>query len=219
MSASKFMMAIVAATALTALLGAISCGPAGYLGYLLAPEPAAKTVPAEFSDLAKRRVAIVIFADERVQYEYPYARLTLGSVMRSEMLAHVKGATVTDPMKVCRYQDEHTNWETLAKSELAKAFNVDYVLYVSLVEYTTREPGSIRLYRGRITAECAVYKAEMPDAQGKVWRCDPITVTYPKGDPAGVPDDNDRAVREATERLLAQALVRKFYEHKVAPER
>ncbi len=203
---------------LVVCLGTAGCREIGYLGYLAAPEPSTKKVPAEFTGLNHSRVAVVIFTDERVQYEYPYARLTLGTVLRAEMNAHLEGAMVVDPAKVCKYQDENVYWQSITKSELAQALGVDYVLDVTLVEYTTREHGSVNLYRGRITAQCAVYRAGQSDVQGRVWHADRISVVYPPNEPLGVTGESDRTVREATEKEFAQALVRKFYEHKAPAE-
>lgn len=202
----------VAALALAIWLG--GCPAMRYMGYLGAPEAGSKKVPAEFTGLEGRRVAIVIFADQRVQYEHPQARLTLGSVVRAKMNEHLKNVSVVDPAKVCRYQDENAHWETLDKAELAKQFGADFVLYITLVEYSTREIGSIDLYRGRITAQCSLYEAGKSDAEGRVWSCDRIAVVYPEAAPAGVPGESGRSVREAAERLWADALVKKFYEHK-----
>lgn len=205
-----------AALALAACLGASGCGPLRYAAYLAAPELPGKNVSAEFSGLDGHRVAIVIYADQRVQYEYPRARLTVASVIRAEMNARLKKVSVTDVARVWQYQNDHANWETLEKSELAKPFGVDYILYVTLVEYTTREIGGINLYRGRITAECSLYQAGMSDQEGRVWHCDRLAVLYPEAAPAGVPGESDRSVREEAERLLADALVKKFYDHKEA---
>jgi hypothetical protein len=202
----------VAALALAVCLG--GCGPIRYFGYLTAPEAGSKNVPAEFTGLEGHRVVIVIFADQRVQYEHPQARLTLASVVRAKMNEKLKNVSVTDPAKVCRYQDEHAYWETLEKAELAKQFGADFVLYVTLVEYSTREIGSIDLYRGRITAQCSLYEAGKSDDQGRVWSCDRIGVVYPEAAPAGVPGESSRSVRERAERLWADALVKRFYEHK-----
>jgi hypothetical protein len=202
----------VAALVLAVWLG--GCSGMRYLGYLAAPEPGSKKVPAEFTGLEGRRVAIVIFADQRVQYENPQARLTLGSVVRAKMNEHLKNVSVVDPAKVVRYQDENAHWETLDKAELAKQFGADFVLYITLVEYSTREIGSIDLYRGRITAQCGLYEAGKSDEEGRVWSCDRIAVVYPEAAPVGVPGESGRSVREAAERLWADALVKKFYEHK-----
>jgi len=202
--------ALLAATCLS--LG--GCRSLGYVGYLLAPEAPQKTVPAEFEGLAGRTVAVVIFSDERVQYEYPYARLTLASAIRAELISRLKNTTVVDPGRVCRYQDEHINWEAMDKTALAKDLGADYVLQVALVEYTTREPGSVNLFRGRITAQAGVYQADLPERSARVWWCDNISVVNPKDNPVGLVGDGDRQIRGATERLFADALVKNFYAHK-----
>jgi hypothetical protein len=190
------------------------CSSLRYFSYLAAPEAGSKNVPAEFAGLPGHRVVIAIFADQRVQYEHPQARLTLGSAVRAEMIKRLKSVTVTDPVRVCRFQDEHAYWETLDKAEIAKQFGADFVLYITLVEYSTREIGSIDLYRGRITAQCSLYEAGKSDEEGRVWSCDRLAVIYPEAAPAGVPGETSRSVREKAERLWAEALVKKFYEHK-----
>lgn len=197
-----------------ACLAACGCGPASYLAYLAAPAVADKNVPAEFAELTNCRVAIVLFADQRIQYEHPQARLTLAGTIRAEMLKKLVGVTITEPAKVWQYQNDHLNWETLDKSVLAAELGVDYVLYVTLMEYATREPGSIGLYRGRITAQCVLYKGGTTEQEGRVWHCDRLAVVYPEAAPAGVPAEGDRDVRSEAERLFADALTKKFYDHK-----
>ncbi len=188
----------------------------GYLGYLLSPEPAKQTVEAEFNGLAGGRVAIMVFSDERVQYEYPYARLTLSAVVRAELTERIKDVTVIDPTRVCEYQDEHIDWDSMDKTVLAKDLGADYVLFVVLVEYSTREPGSVNLYRGRITAQVGLYQADLPEQSARVWRCDRLAVVYPLEDPVGLLGEDDRVIRGTVERMFADALVKKFYDHKVA---
>ncbi len=219
-AAGRFLVGVhrleLAGAVLAAVIGLVAggCGPARYFAYLAAPELPGKTVPAEFSDLDGHRVVIVIFADQRVQYEHPRARLTLAAAIRAEMKERLKGVSVTDPAKVWQYQNDHAAWEMVERSELAKQFGADYVLYVALLEYATREVGSVNLYRGRITAECSLYQAGMSDQEGRVWHCDRLAVVYPESGPSGIPDETDRTVRQEAERLLADALVKKFYDHK-----
>lgn len=198
-----------------ACAGMGGCRSLGYMGYLLAPEPPQKTVPAEFEGLANSRVAIVIFADEQVQYEYPYARLTLASAIGAELMSRLKDVTVVDPGKVCRYQDEHINWEAMDTTALAADLGADYILRLALMEYTTREPGSVNLFRGRITAQAGLYQADLPERSARVWWCDSIAVVHPKDDPVGLIGESDRRIRSLTERLFADSLVKKFYAHEV----
>jgi len=200
------------------VLAQMGCQPTGYLLYLFTPAAQAKTVEAEFHGLEGRRVAVVIYADPRVQYDYPFARLTVATAVGSELRNRLKGVTVIEPAKIIKYQDQNTYWESMEKTELAKALGADYVLMISLMEYTTRELGSVDLLRGRITAQCSVCQAGLAERESCVWRGKDIVIVYPPDRPAGAAGDNDTAIRVSTERLFAEELTRKFYKHKVQPE-
>ena len=189
------------------------CQQTGYLMYLFAPAVPVKPVPAEYEGLEGHSVAVVVFADQQVQYEYPFARLTLGSAVSAELTEQLKDVRVVDVRKVCRYQDENLYWETMDKTELARRLQADYVLMVDLLEYATREPGSLNLYRGTIAAQPALYDAALSEPQAKVWG-GRLTVTYPSGEAGSVPATDDRGIRQTAERLFARDLVRKFYKYK-----
>ncbi|MCK4603040.1 MAG: hypothetical protein KAU28_11275 [Phycisphaerae bacterium] len=202
---------------LTLLLAAAlgGCNHLAYWLYLVAPPEPTKTVEAEFADLADSKVAIAIFADEGVQYEYPFAQLELSLIIADELKKHVKKIEVVNPRRVVKYQGENIYWDKLDRTELGRKFEADYVLYVSLVEFSTREPGSINLYRGRIIAESSVYKTSLPERQARVWVGEEIRVTHPPHAPTSLLSENDREIRYLTERLFAEKLVKNFYKHKV----
>jgi hypothetical protein len=86
------------------------------------------------------------------------------------------------------------------------------------VEYTTREPGSVNLFHGKIAGQNSLYQTDRPEKEARVWRGDDISVVYPPNAPGGIPMDSDRAIRQATDELYAQALVKKFYKHKAPKE-
>ncbi len=193
------------------------CQPTGYLLYLVAPEGPGETVEAEFTGLENHSVAVVVYADPGVQYEYPFCRLTVATAAGSELRNRIKGIRLIEPVKVIKYQDQNTYWESMPKTQLAKALGADYVLYVTLVEYTTREPGSLDLLRGRITAQCSIYQADLAERDSAVWRGKDIAILYPPNGPAGGSvGQDDTAIRVPTERLFAEELARKFYKHKAA---
>ena len=198
---------------LVGLAATAGCDAINYMAYLFAPAMPAKPVPAEFEGLEGHSVAVVIFADQQVQYEYPFARLTLGSAVAAELTEQLKDVRVVDVRKVCRYQDENLYWETMDKTELARRLEADYVLIVDLLQYGTREPGSLNLYRGTIAAQPALYAAAREEHEAKIWG-GKVTVTYPSGEAGGVPATDDRGIRNTTERLFARELVRKFRKYK-----
>ncbi len=197
--------------ALCALMG--GCEQMGYLLYLIAPGELTKEKEAEYKELPNHSVAVVIFADQATQYEYPYVRLEIGAVVGEDLRRQLKGVTVMDTRRVTRYQDENIHWADMDKTALAKAFGVDYLLCISLVEYSTREPGSVNLYRGQIHAEAGLYRADKPEKDARVWNSQ-FRVIYPTDTGMGVPDESDEKVRYETERIFAELLVKSFYKHK-----
>lgn len=174
-----------------------------------------KKVSAEFDGLKGHTVAIVVFADQKVQYEYNSAPLELSMVIGGEMRENVKPVVVVDPHAVARYQAENVHWEEMDRVALGRVFGADFVLYVALVEFTTREPGSTDLYRGRIAAEVSVWNTTLPEQDARVWRKGDLRVKFPADGARGLFSGNDSKIRFETERLFAVELVRKFHDHKV----
>ena len=191
------------------------CDLAGYMLYLGAPGDKTEKVPAEYKGLVGKTVAIVIFTDQEVQYEYPYARLNLSAALQAELKNHIKKVSVIDPRRVIKYQDENINWETLEKTKLGQVFGADAVLYVVLDEYRMREPGSVNLYRGQISGQATVFKTASPEREARVWHGDDFRVLYPLHAPTGQPGHDDSQIRYRTEKLFAGLLVKKFYKHEV----
>ncbi len=200
------------------LLLAGSLGGCHYIMYVLAPPMPPKKVPAEFKGLTGKRVAIVVYTDQNVQYEYPYARVDLSSVLAVELKKHVKKVTVVPPRRVVQYQDENIHWDSLDKTQLGRELGADSVLFVALDEYTMREPGSVNLYRGRITGQASVYETNRPEEEARVWCGDNFRALYPEYAPTGRLGQDDRKIRYETEKHFAAMVVKKFYKHEVPVE-
>ncbi len=212
---------------ISAMLGAVGlclcaagCKWLSWPAYVFAPSPPQRTVKPQFDALVGRSVAVVVFAGPQTQLDYQLAQLEVSDAVSIELRRRVKDVTTVSPRAVLRYQAENPSWEALPPHKLCRALNCDYVLLISLREFSTRELGSIYLARGRITAEAALYPAQAPGSgSGRaVWRSGTIRVLYPPDSPLGLPASDDRAIRAETVRILAQRLVRNFYKHKVPRE-
>jgi hypothetical protein len=189
-----------------------------WLAYVFSPQQETKTVKPEFTGLENHTVAVVIFASQSVQYDYPAARLELSMLISTQLGGNIKKCTVVDPMRVNKYLDERFQWDSLPKTKIGKDLGADYVLFVTLVEYTLREPESANLFRGRIAAEAALYQTSLPEDRSRVWSCDDLRVTYPKENLNGVVAEDDSEVRFKSDLLLTQKLVWKFYKHEEKAE-
>lgn len=201
------------------ILAALACGACGcmqgrYLIYLLTGNKE-EDVKAEFVGLADKTVAVVVYCEKSVLFEYPDVQLSVSARVAGDMKKNVEKVKVVDPRRILKYQDENIYWDEKDKTELGKALGADFVLYITLVEFSTREPGSVNLYRGRIVSQASLYKMGVPERSSRVWQDRDIRVIYPENDPTGQPRENDRAIRAETERLLAEKISQKFYDHKV----
>ncbi|GAG45428.1 unnamed protein product, partial [marine sediment metagenome] len=164
------------------LLGVVvfsGCSGARY-GIWLFTDPDTKKVKAQFEGLVGHSVAVVIYTDERVQLDYPNVRLTLGAQIVNQLRENIKKIRVVDPLAVARYQDENLYWDTQDKKKTANDLKVDYVLLVSLLEFSTRAAGQMNAYQGRIGAEAKLYSASKEEGQNCDWETEGcLEVIYP----------------------------------------
>lgn len=204
---------IAAVLAMALVVG--GCNALGYLGYLVAPDNSERTVEPEFKDLPGTKVAVVVFADQNVLYEYQSVPFEIASGIGYELSKNVQKVQIVDSQRVLKYQAENLEWDSQDRTAIGKALGADYVLHVSLVEFTTSEPGSINLYRGRVTAEVKLYKVSMPEREACVKSWENIRVSFPEQEVVGQMNEDDRGIRLATEKVFADVIAKKFYKHKV----
>ncbi|MFW6146479.1 MAG: hypothetical protein ACOC7R_04005 [Planctomycetota bacterium] len=190
------------------------CNMLAYPLYVLAPRRS-ETVPAEVDDLAGKAVAIVIYADMDTQYEYPRTRIELSTLIGKQLMDNVPDVRIVNPRRVTRYQDGNLRWDTQPMGEIGRALEADYVLYVSLSEFTTHEPGSINLPVGRVSASVSLWDAARPasDPDACVWHKTNLAVQVDANSGPLAWDPN--ALRLQMQQAFADRLAKHFYEHKV----
>ena len=157
----------------------------------------------------------MVYADISLEYEYPSARRELTAYLSYGLVNSVENITAIEPMTTLQFQEQNLSWADLDRTEIGKKLGVDYVLFVSLIEFSTREKGSADLYRGHISAEANLYKTSMPEYQACVWYSSDIRATFPEGKTASHVDRNDTRVRIETLRQFVDQVTKKFYKHKV----
>jgi hypothetical protein len=189
------------------------CPAARYIAYLFYGGQE-RDVKAAFSKFPGKSIAVVVYCDKRVQYEYPELRLNISSAVATLLHKHAEAAEVVDPRRVVKYQDERIDWDEMDRTELGKSFEADYLLFISLVQFSTREPGSMSLYRGRASAEVSVYDTSLPERDAREWKCDTIHVIHPEHAPTGEMRENDVKIRQETIAILSDKVAKKFYDHK-----
>ncbi len=193
------------------------CSGLRYWSYVFFGDSGTREVDAEFDKLENKRVAVVIYLDRSVYYEHPQADLQIAYALRGQLTQNIDGIRVVDPRTVIAYQESDLNWAALPKTELARKFNADYVLMVNVPEFSTSEPGTVRLFRGNIVASPALYQAGVPEEKSCVWYEDAIRVTWPE-ETQGKYGRSDASVKKVTIALLADRIAKFFYDHEEAVE-
>ncbi len=211
--------------ALTLTLGIVlpGCSTMRWWAYVLTPSSATRKVRPDSAIPAfgGKTVAVTVFASPKTQLEHEMAQLEVSYAVSSEMRKRLAEVRTIDPRRIFRYQDENPRWDELPPDKLCRTLRADYVLLISLMEFSTRERGSMHLARGRITAEVALYGREQVEtATGEeyIWRVERIQVVYPETAPVGTPTRDDTKTRARTMLAFAEKLVRNFYEYEVAKE-
>jgi len=204
------MLMVAAMTAATLTSG---CGFFKWISYVTFPWQPGKTVRAEFEGLPGHSVAVVVYADENTQYQYPLVQLNLSALIGAELRGNVNGVTVTEPQKVVSYQKQNVHWDEMDRTALGKALGAEYLLSVALIEFATVEEGYLDLLRGRITGQARLYRTNLPEQQACVWRGKDIRVSFPKT-PTARAGSNEGTIRLKVMRMFARRLGQKFYKHK-----
>jgi len=186
----------------------------GEMMYFFWPFGRTVTIPAEFDGLKDRTTAVVVFASESTLFEYPQVTLNLSSTVSNMLRENVENAKLVDPMKVTAYQTKNMHWANLDRTELGKALKADFVMFISLVEFSTVEEGYVDLLRGRINGEAKVFDCSKPEGESLVWTCPNITIQHPKS-PTVRNSRNEAAIRHIVLTKFSDELTKKFYLHKV----
>jgi hypothetical protein len=208
--------------ALCAAVVLLACGckssHARYMTWLFFGD-AKQTVEAECLALRDAKVAVVIYGDPRLFYDYPNAELELGYAIRQQLTEHVEGVDVVPPERVESFKSADLNWDRLPRTQLARKLGADKILMITLHEFTTRYPGHTELYQARIGGSLAVYDASRDEADARVDRFeDPVHIVFPEDKPLLIPSHRDQGLRVQAEAAFARKVGRKFYKHQVEVE-
>lgn len=199
------------------MLGLLALAGCQALAYPLAVAHMDDTekVPAEFSKLEGRKIAVVIWAESGTLYQFPHMRLELASQVTYQMGQHLEASQVVPPQAIADYQGRDPNWDSTQPTEIGKRFGADYVVFVELLEYSTREPNTPGLFRGRAKASVVVYDVADPTAR---WTLSPATAEYPSGRQSLAASD-DQAVHSQLLEILGSQITAKFYSHEVPKDK
>ena len=171
-----------------------------------------KEVPAEYPYMQDKKVCLVVWADSETLFEYPWVQLEISEYVTEAMKPNVAGVSFIPNRNVVELQRRDFDWERGDPTMLGKRFGANRVLMVELTQYTTREPESPHLYRGRIAANVKVYDTAYKDSAPAFKTA--VEVVYPP-ESVGQWGTDDKEIRKATMETFATELAGKFYDRRV----
>ena len=139
----------------------------------------------------------------------------LAEHVRIALESNIAGLAIIPNAQVVDLQNRDPDWETQNPARIGARFGADRTLMIALTQYTTREPRSPHLYRGRVGANVKVYNNEHPEA-APVYKTTVETV-YPP-DSVGSYGTDDRTIRRAMMQEFAATAAGRFYDRQVKVE-
>lgn len=197
------------------LLAALVSAPVALAGCWLAAASERANghkVGAQYTGLADQSVAVVIYADQASTDEFPHARTEISNFLGAAFRTKMPTVRLLDFREVTAWQDDTLNWNALPEKDIGKHFSTDRVLYIELLDYSTRATNSFGDLQGHIKAQCKVFETNSP-GQAPVW-ADLVEVRWPKDHPLDPATGSEVAVRKRALELFSNELVNRFVEHR-----
>ena len=211
-SAAALTLAVVLAAG--AVLAAMlpGCALVGATTYAIAGPTKTVTVPAEYTGLEGKSVAVMIAGDEYLLYRYPKAQILLATNIAARIVENIDGVRMVNPQPITKFQKENPEWMTLPYGELIQRVQVDRIVLVDLGDYRLHDPGNRELWRAVIEGNIGVVEADSRDPDNYAYYKG-VRATFPEDGGVGVLESDQETVELAVTTLFAQKVAKLFYTH------
>jgi len=168
-------------------------------------------IPAEYDKLAGRTVAVAVWTDQEILFDYPYVRMELGLHIGDRIAANVEKVKVADGRKIEDYM-QRSLANTVDPVEIGRRFECEMVVYVELLDFQIRNPESPDFLSPLINASISVYDLSVDPDEPKHTELSAVKVEQ-RGQLFN--ETSAQVARKALYEEFAETIGRKFYEHKV----
>lgn len=193
----------------TLLVGSTGCNAIKAVGILTAPH--SEKIAPEYAGLSGKKLLIYAWAPAETLWDYPKVRLDVAAHVAAYLEQNVKDLNVLDPKRVeVRFEKSGSQLDPV---ELAREFQADAVLHLSLYKFSMRDPGMAHYYRGRIASAVTVYEIATEGQPANRIPLKDVEVAVPDDKHVGFPNVRADQIRKATYEAFAVELGRKFHEY------
>lgn len=177
-----------------------------------------KTVAPEFARLPGHRVAVLVWAESDVLFDYPHLRLEVSTYIGEKLKAELTGKKVDNPMVLIEPRRVESYLEqavttTVSPEEVGKEVNAEIVVYVEILKFSMRDVEMTSHLKGRVEAAVAVYDLTTDPDEPNQYDLNPVKFEFPETNPVPLNPTNSLRVRQGTYEKLAELVARKFHEY------
>lgn len=203
---------------LVVLVVAVAASGCNWLTPLVFVGEHKKEVTAEFDKLPGSRVAVLVWTDPAVLFDYPYARFELASYVTEKLTTEFGSRNQRIDLVNAREVEDFVRRDpgvAVDPRTVGRQFSADFVLYLEVIAFQIRDPRQPQFLQGRIGASVAVYDIRPGAGAADRYELAPVEAVYPEGQPVVLSATNAPLVREMTYRTFADMVARKFYNYTV----
>jgi hypothetical protein len=168
-------------------------------------------VPAEFDRLSGKTVAVVVWADQDVLFDYPFVRMELGLHIADRLWANVDNVEMVDGRKLEDYMQRRLA-NAVDPIVIGKEFAAEMIVYVELLDFQIRDPSSPDFLNPRIDASVVAYDLTVDPDEPRQYELEPVEVER-RGKLFN--ETSAQVARKALYEEFAETVARKFYDHEI----
>jgi hypothetical protein len=191
---------------------ATGCSVPGFVANAVAGGETKVTVTAAYDGLANHSVAVLVSATDSIRATHPTAVADTGRAVTAAIATEVPGVTVVNPDQIAGFLRDNPDWVIVPPGQLLQRFDVERLVMINLVQYSTHETGNSHLYLGRVVASVDVISADAPDPNNAVMRAE-VSTTYPENGGVGVLETNDQTIAYGMRKGFALRVARLFTDY------
>ncbi len=168
-------------------------------------------IPAQYRDLEKKSVAVLVDAPLDIQYDFTSAVPRITELVNLQISQGVN-CRILRTRDVLAYQSMNAAWISLDYGAIAESLHVDRIILVDLIEYRLFSPGNSYLWSGQITADVNVYEAESPDPTALAFT-EHIVGRFPPIDAVGRDQESAQTIEHGLQLDFTRRVAWLFYDH------
>lgn len=160
------------------------------------------------------RVAVVCYAPNELKYQFDNIDHIMAKSVSWQL--NEKGKIdVVSPDDIRVWLSENPDWDT--PDEVGAAFDVSYVVYIDISDFSLYEHDSANLFRGRCEAIVSVYEMKTGGEGRRIFQRE-LTSAYPTQVPRSASEVSYETFRMDYFRRLSDEIGRLFYPHQTGDD-